>query len=722
MEWAIDEADVVEWATRYTGEPFHAMLCDPPYELKFMGRKWDASGVAFNPETWAALATHLHPGAFGMAFASSRGWHRLAVAIEDAGLIIHPSIFGWSAGAGFPKATRVPDERFDEHRYGLQAMKPALEPLVLFSKPSCDDEAQAIIYDTSLLLEELWTQFATTADDIMTAEQIVRSALDNAAAIIGKAETHIFVKGAASNLNAQGPCQKGEEPIARKPAKKRRRGNGSIAQTAGNPSTSGHPPSKHTQEASCTVADNVIKSTESSSQSASASNAANPFSPRDRERKESSAPTIAPMSPDNDRSLKTPLETETDTDIRAAMLRFNSERAVFDLSTIWLWKITWDDACYQASKSTTGMASKTIIALRILNSSLRRLTLNSRDMASLRNSSEHLWRYALDVNGKLGEFLACPMASSFIAARAALEPIILFQKPYANRPVESIVATGAGALWIDGARIGTDTIAAHEGSTQKDAGVFGGGEGLPPVERGLNERQGRWPANLALIHSPECSGTCVPGCPVRELDLQAGFLPAFGSVSASENSNPGYSGNMASKGWEGYGDAGGPSRFFFNADWMLERLEQTNPVFYAGKATTAERDAGLDSPVANDNSGRIKPVDNPYLRGETLRRNTHPTIKPLSLARWLATLLLPPAEYAPRRLLVPFSGAGSEMIGAGMAGWEFCQGVELNKSDDGSDYIAIAEARLRHWLEGPTITVEVNQSGEVVTMEQMRLL
>ncbi|GAF69059.1 unnamed protein product, partial [marine sediment metagenome] len=88
-------ADVLDWAAEYDGPKFHALLCDPPYHLGangFMNKSWDAAkyGIAFNPDTWAALAQHLHPGAFGMAFASARGWHRLAVAIEDAGLRIHP--------------------------------------------------------------------------------------------------------------------------------------------------------------------------------------------------------------------------------------------------------------------------------------------------------------------------------------------------------------------------------------------------------------------------------------------------------------------------------------------------------------------------------------------------------------------------------------------------------------------------------------------------------
>lgn len=135
-DWRIIRGKIERFAAHYKGPLFHALLCDPPYELGFMGKNWDKSGIAFNPDTWTALAEHLLPGAFGMAFASARGWHRLAVAIEDAGMRIHPSIFGWSYGSGFPKATRIKNApQFTGYRYGLQAMKPALEPIIVFQKP-----------------------------------------------------------------------------------------------------------------------------------------------------------------------------------------------------------------------------------------------------------------------------------------------------------------------------------------------------------------------------------------------------------------------------------------------------------------------------------------------------------------------------------------------------------------------------------------------------------
>lgn len=73
-------------------------------------------------------------------------------------------------------------------------------------------------------------------------------------------------------------------------------------------------------------------------------------------------------------------------------------------------------------------------------------------------------------------------------------------------------------------------------------------------------------------------------------------------------------------------------------------------------------------------------------------RNIHPTVKNIKLARWLATLLLPPDAYAPRRILIPFAGSGSECIGAMLAGWEEVVAVERE-----AEYADIARARMAWW-------------------------
>ena len=95
-------------------------------------------------------------------------------------------------------------------------------------------------------------------------------------------------------------------------------------------------------------------------------------------------------------------------------------------------------------------------------------------------------------------------------------------------------------------------------------------------------------------------------------------------------------------------DSGGASRFFYQA-----------------KASKAERNAGVEA-------------------------NIHPTVKPLALARYLARLILPPIQDA--RMVVPFCGSGSEVIGALQAGWSHVDGI-----DSWDVAVDIARSRVAHW-------------------------
>ena len=87
-------------------ESIDSIVCDPPYELNFMNRSWDNSGIAFNPETWKQCYEVLKPGGYLLAFGGSRTYHRIAVAIEDAGFEIRDTIM-WIYGSGFPKSMDV---------------------------------------------------------------------------------------------------------------------------------------------------------------------------------------------------------------------------------------------------------------------------------------------------------------------------------------------------------------------------------------------------------------------------------------------------------------------------------------------------------------------------------------------------------------------------------------------------------------------------------------
>jgi site-specific DNA-methyltransferase (adenine-specific) len=83
-----------------------AIVCDPPYELGFMGKAWDNSGIAYDVTVWQQCLRVLKPGGHLIAFGGSRTYHRLAVAIEDAGFEIRDQI-QWIYGSGFPKSLDV---------------------------------------------------------------------------------------------------------------------------------------------------------------------------------------------------------------------------------------------------------------------------------------------------------------------------------------------------------------------------------------------------------------------------------------------------------------------------------------------------------------------------------------------------------------------------------------------------------------------------------------
>ena len=61
-----------------------SIITDPPYELGFMGKSWDSSGIAFQRTTWEKCYKVLKPGGYLLAFGGTRTYHRIACAIEDA--------------------------------------------------------------------------------------------------------------------------------------------------------------------------------------------------------------------------------------------------------------------------------------------------------------------------------------------------------------------------------------------------------------------------------------------------------------------------------------------------------------------------------------------------------------------------------------------------------------------------------------------------------------
>lgn len=91
-----------EWPENF----FSSVCTDPPYELGFMGAKWDASGVAYSVEIWKDVLRVMKPGAHLLAFGGTRTYHRMVMAIEEAGFEIRDQL-QWVYSTGFPKSLNV---------------------------------------------------------------------------------------------------------------------------------------------------------------------------------------------------------------------------------------------------------------------------------------------------------------------------------------------------------------------------------------------------------------------------------------------------------------------------------------------------------------------------------------------------------------------------------------------------------------------------------------
>ena len=88
------------------GVQVDSIVTDPPYHLTFMGKEWDGGDIAFRKETWELCFKLLKTGGHLLAFSASRTYHRMAVAVEDAGFEIRDQIM-WLYGSGFPKSLNI---------------------------------------------------------------------------------------------------------------------------------------------------------------------------------------------------------------------------------------------------------------------------------------------------------------------------------------------------------------------------------------------------------------------------------------------------------------------------------------------------------------------------------------------------------------------------------------------------------------------------------------
>ena len=254
------------------------------------------------------------------------------------------------------------------------------------------------------------------------------------------------------------------------------------------------------------------------------------------------------------------------------------------------------------------------------------------------------------------------------ALKPAYEPITVAMKPCDGTFKQNAEKWGQGVINIDGCRIATDDSWEPSIHAASDSiGTF------KTKERTVEQHpKGRWPANVIL---DEEAGAM--------LDEQSGFSKSpTGKCNAKKNNSllkesKGLHTPGRERQWEGLGDSGGASRFF-----------------YCAKASSRERNEGIEGLPdiigkrtqngGDDTRGRPTPVN----------KNHHPTVKPLALMRYLITLIAPPTNAL---ILDPFAGSGTTILAAKQLG---ISAVGIEKS---TDYSEIAKSRIASYVKELTL-------------------
>jgi site-specific DNA-methyltransferase (adenine-specific) len=265
------------------------------------------------------------------------------------------------------------------------------------------------------------------------------------------------------------------------------------------------------------------------------------------------------------------------------------------------------------------------------------------------------------------------------ALKPAHEPIVLARKPLEGTVAENVLKWGVGGLNIDRCRV--DNNGEQFGELPNwDGGKQINKEGLSFEEQGHDykdggnaeavdklKRLGRFPANFMHDGSDEVVElfpNTVGGKFSKRSRSRKGFMISGSKDNIQEANAP-----------DNYGDSGSAGRFF-----------------YCPKANKKDRDEGCEELEQRRESDRIKDDgvggDNPRNRSNNLRKNSHPTVKPTELMRYLCRLVTPSNGI----VLDPFNGSGSTGKAAIIEGFEYI-GIELDP-----DYIKISEARIKKYV------------------------
>lgn len=546
---------------------FDSIITDPPYELGFMSKKWDSSGVAYNVTMWKEVLRVAKPGATLFCFGGTRTYHRVACAIEDAGWQLKDSLM-WVYGSGFPKSTDI-SKQLDK-----------------LDKTDAKHDFVKWMRTTGIKAQEIDAQ--------LKAKNLISQTSNFA--------VHFF------NFNQPSlPTRAYWEEILK------------ICKT---------------------------------------------------------------------RQITPPEKIEEFIDLRIyGSKQFRNRKVV--------------------STQKSSLGGTVAAGLR----DQKYIAIHKEKVVNITESATNV--------AKQWQGMGTALKPSF-------EPIILAMKPLEKglTYAQNARKHGVAGLNIDAGRIGTDKIIIRGGGGRSYDGVH---NFYPDKE--INEvRTGRFPANVILSHSPDCVqvGTqqinegapegvytydgkeykvegfvkdckpkapsnrgqetidvyaCVPDCPIRIMDTQSGKLQTSFRENDSKSGTQFSAGDVGRQRIDmrghGHFDSGGASRFF-----------------YCAKASRSERESGLKDFVPCSQCGEtgtdthtINSVKNNCIR------NNHPTVKPVSIMKYLCKLICMPerkdenGKVQPQVILDPFCGSGSTLLAANEVGLKYI-GIDM-----GFDNVIIASSR-----------------------------
>lgn len=277
--------------------------------------------------------------------------------------------------------------------------------------------------------------------------------------------------------------------------------------------------------------------------------------------------------------------------------------------------------------------------------------------------------------------------------KPALEVILVVMKPLDEKSyVEQAMSNGKGVTWFDDARIPfvddndvEKTKTGFEGKQTFDGSHYNGGKPSPNLLKHYNQNnQGRFPANVL----------------VSDDALNDGIIRQGHSTGKTKHGfrKDGYIGNEEyydDTTERGIFDSGSFSRYFDLDAWTAQFL-------IVEKGSKSEKNAGLELKGELEKfcdaefdgiipqtvtDGRKKDHNTPSHRGKTLRKNNHPTVKPISLMSYLITM----GSREGDTILDPFAGSGTTLIAASLLN-RHSIGIELNP-----EYCGIMKMRLDYW-------------------------